>query len=124
MGGNHSREKGKRWEKRVLAWFESVGYRAQRLLGRAGEPDIRVEVPDGWCLYVEAKHHKRVNLRAAVKQAQAGSRGPSDHWAVCAKDDRADEIWIFPKALAEHMLAGLQHLPMRETCESSNSGNG
>ena len=104
MGGNTSREKGKRWEKRICHWFTSIGYRASRCLGRKGEPDIRVEVTDGWCLWIEAKHHKKVNLRQAVTQAKESSRGAGDQWAVCAKDDRNEEIWIFPKELAEHLL--------------------
>lgn len=114
MSGNTSREKGKRWEKKLCHWFTSIGYRASRCLGRKGEPDIRVEVPEGWCLWVEAKHHKKVNLRQAVTQAKDSSRGPGDHWAVCAKDDRNEEIWIFPKELAERLLLDLKDARPKE----------
>lgn len=92
----NAREKGKRFEKRILHWLQDLGFRAQRGEGRKDEPDIRVEL-DGRCLWLEAKHHRKVRWRGAFEQAQQSKRGPNDLFAVVAKDDRTDEVWILPK---------------------------
>jgi len=51
---------------------------------RSGEEAPDVEVP---CFFIEAKHHHRTNVRAAMRQAIANC--PPGRWpiAVC-KDDR------------------------------------
>ena len=100
MTPKNAREKGKRFEKQILHWLQSLGLRAQRLEGQKDQPDIRVEL-DGRCLFIEAKHHKKVRWRGGFEQALKSKRGPSDLFAVVAKDNRADEVWILPKEAGE-----------------------
>lgn len=114
MPGRSPREKGKRWEKRICHWLQSMGFRAARLAGLRNDPDIRIELGDR-CLYIEAKHQKKVNWRQAFAQARESNRADFDWYCVCAKDDRNEEVWILPKELGElffEMLKGRK-------CESS-----
>ena len=91
MSGAHSRRKGAAWERVLVHRFREVMPEAEVKRGlqyRSGEEAPDVEVP---CFFVEAKHHHRTNIRAAMRQAIAAA--PPGRWpvAVC-KDDHADPL--------------------------------
>ena len=69
MSGAHSRRKGAAFERELVHRFREVmpdaGIR-RGLQCRSGEEASDVEVP---CFWVEAKHHHRTNVRAAMRQA-------------------------------------------------------
>jgi hypothetical protein len=88
MSGAHSRRKGAAFERELVRRFREVMPDADIRRGlqyRTGEEASDVEVP---CFWVEAKHHHRTNVRAAMRQAIDAC--PPGRWpiAVC-KDDRA-----------------------------------
>ena len=80
MSGAHSRRKGAAFERELVHRFREVmpdaGIR-RGLQCRSGEEASDVEVP---CFWVEAKHHHRTNVRAAMRPI-----------AVC-KDDHATPL--------------------------------
>ncbi len=87
MTGARSRRKGAVWERELVRLFRDAmpGAAVRRgLQYRSGEEAPDVEVP---CFFIEAKHHHRTNVRAAMRQAIANC--PPGRWpiAVC-KDDR------------------------------------
>lgn len=87
MSGAHSRRKGAEWERELVHRFRGAMPDAEVKRGlqyRSGEEAPDVDVP---CFFVEAKHHHRTNVRAALEQATTAS--PKGRWpiAVC-KDDR------------------------------------
>ena len=91
MSGAHSRRKGAAWERILVHRFREAMPEAEVKRGlqyRSGEEAPDVEVP---CFFVEAKHHHRTNIRAAMRQAIAAA--PPGRWpvAVC-KDDHADPL--------------------------------
>ncbi|HMH83595.1 MAG TPA: hypothetical protein VK531_12045 [Gemmatimonadales bacterium] len=69
---------GKRHERRVVAWFRDHGYEAQRDRaqlehdGRGGGIDVDAWVGDVH-LVIQCRDQKRVNLWAALGDAQAGA---------------------------------------------------
>jgi len=91
MSGNKSRRKGAQWERDLVHRFQQAmpGATVRRgLQVRSGEEAPDVDVP---CFWLEAKRHKRTNIKAALRQAFNDS--PPGRWpiAVC-KDDRAPAI--------------------------------
>ena len=91
MSGLRSRRKGAAFERALVQRFREIMPDAQirrGLQSRSGEDAADVEVP---CFWVEAKHHQRTNVRAAMRQAIADC--PPGRWpiAVC-KDDRAEPL--------------------------------
>ena len=85
--GARSRQKGCRFERDLVHRFREVMPDADVKRGlqyRSGEEAPDVEVP---CFFVEAKHHQRTNIKAALRQASEAA--PKGRWplAVC-KDDR------------------------------------
>jgi len=91
MSGAMSRRKGAAFERALVHRFREVMPEAEVKRGlqyRSGEEAPDVEVP---CFFVEAKHHHRTNIRAAMRQAIAAA--PPGRWpvAVC-KDDHADPL--------------------------------
>ena len=91
MSGAHSRRKGAEWERELVHRFREAMPDAEVKRGlqyRSGEEAPDVEVP---CFFVEAKHHHRTNVRAALEQATVAS--PKGRWpiAVC-KDDRKSPL--------------------------------
>ena len=87
MSGAHSRRKGRRFELDLVHRFREVMPDAEIKRGlqyRTGEEAPDVDVP---CFWVEAKHHHRTNVRAALAQATAAA--PKGRWpiAIC-KDTR------------------------------------
>ena len=87
MSGAHSRRKGHRFERELVHRFREAMPEAEirrGLQSRSGEEVSDVEVP---CFWIEAKHHHRTNVRAALEQAVTTS--PKGRWpvAVC-KDDQ------------------------------------
>jgi len=91
MSGARSRRKGAAFERelvrRVREIMPDAGVR-RGLQYRAGQEASDVEVP---CFWVEAKHHHRTNVRAAMRQAIDAC--PPGRWpiAVC-KDDHATPL--------------------------------
>ncbi len=91
MSGAHCRRKGAAVERERVHRFREVmpdaGIR-RGLQCRSGEEASDVEVP---CFWVEAKHHHRTNVRAAMRQALDAC--PPGRWpiAVC-KDDHATPL--------------------------------
>lgn len=92
-----SRNKGKRWERVCAAKLREVFnlgpddvHRGWQARDGADAPDV-IGVPHLWC---EAKHGKLVNLRAALKQAEAATakNGKGLVPLVLAKDDRAEAV--------------------------------
>ena len=87
MAGRAARRKGHDWERQLARLFKEVMPDAQVRRGlqyRSGEEAPDVELP---CFFIEAKRHKRTNIKAALKQA--ADNAPGGRWplAVC-KDDR------------------------------------
>ena len=85
--GAHSRRKGAAWERDLARRFREAmpGSHARRgIQSRAGDECGDVVVPEFW---VEAKHHRRTNVRGALRQAIECA--PKGEWpvAIC-KDDR------------------------------------
>jgi hypothetical protein len=73
MGGNASREKGKRGERQTVHELAEIfGEQVKRGLtqSRDGAECPDVELPAGVPLWCEVKAHARVNVRAALTQAQ------------------------------------------------------
>ena len=91
MSGARSRRKGAAFERELVRRFREIkpdaGVR-RGLQDRAGQEASDVEVP---CFWVEAKHHHRTNVRAAMRQAIDAC--PPGRWpiAVC-KDDHATPL--------------------------------
>lgn len=91
MNGARSRRKGASFERALVHRFREVmpdagvrrGLQYQTGLGIAD-----VELP---CFFLEAKHHHRTNIRAALRQAMAAC--PPGRWplAVC-KDDHEEPL--------------------------------
>lgn len=91
MSGARSRRKGAAWERELVTLFEQAMPNAGARRGlqfRAGQEAADVELPHFW---LEAKHHHRTNIRAAMRQAIDSA--PPDRWplAVC-KDDRVTPL--------------------------------
>jgi hypothetical protein len=110
--GKLSRDKGKRWERAVAALLRPIfggtvkrGL-AQARFGASEDADVK-GVPEFW---VECKHGRQVNLRAALEQARGaesvsrngatrGTRAevfPRDRLrpVACCKDDRKDPVVV------------------------------
>ena len=86
MSGKRSRNKGRVWERILVKRFREAMPDAEIKRGlqyRSGEETPDVEMP---CFWVEAKHHNRTNIKAAIRQAI--DTAPKGRWpiAVC-KDD-------------------------------------
>jgi hypothetical protein len=91
MSGLRSRRKGANFERALAIRFREVmpGATVRRgLQSRSGEEAPDVDVP---CFWLEAKRHKRTNIKAALRQAHDDA--PPGRWpiAVC-KDDREPAI--------------------------------
>ena len=91
--GKHQREKGHRWEREI----------AKRLGEIFKDHDVKRgfqyrggEQPDVCCpaFWVEAKHHKRVNLRKALEQAQSDSDGTGKCPVAICKDDNKTPVVV------------------------------
>lgn len=91
MSGAHSRRKGADFERALVQRFREAmpdaGIR-RGLQYRTGEEVADVDAP---CFWIEAKHHHRTNVRAAMRQAIEAC--PPGRWpiAVC-KDDHAEPL--------------------------------
>lgn len=86
MSGAHSRRKGQQFERELVHRFRQAMPEAEIRRGlqyRSGKEVPDVELP---CFWLEAKHHHRVSVRAALEQAR--KTAPQGRWplAVC-KDD-------------------------------------
>jgi hypothetical protein len=86
VSGRGSRIKGQVWERALVKRFRDAMPDAEIKRGmqfRSGEEAPDVEMP---CFRVEAKHHNRTNIKAALRQAIEAA--PKGRWpiAVC-KDD-------------------------------------
>ena len=93
MSGAHSRRKGATFERALVHRFREVMPDAEIKRGlqyRTGEEAPDVDVP---CFWLEAKHHHRTNVRAALKQAIEAA--PAGRWpvAVC-KDDQVEPMVV------------------------------
>ena len=88
MSGAHSRRKGADFERALVHCFRETMPDADVRRGlqfRSGEETPDVDVP---CFWIEAKHHHRTNVRAAMRQAVGDCPGGRWPLAVC-KDDHA-----------------------------------
>ena len=89
--GALSRQKGLRFEHELVHRFREAMPDAEVKRGlqdRSGEEAPDVDIP---CFFLEAKHHHRTNIKAALEQATNAS--PKGRWpiAVC-KDDRKPAV--------------------------------
>ena len=87
MTGRSSRIKGAAWERAVVRKFRYCMPDADIKRGlqyRTGEETPDVDMPVFW---VECKAHKKVNIKAALKQAMEATPKGRIAVAVC-KDDR------------------------------------
>jgi len=86
MSGAHSRRKGSAFERVLVQRFRDAMPDAvvrRGLQYRAGDEAPDVDLP---CFWLEAKHHRRTNIRAAMRQALAAC--PPGRWPVTVcKDD-------------------------------------
>ena len=90
--GKAQRDKGKRWEREVAHCLRALYGPCVRRgwQSRMGDDEADITgVPFWW---VEAKHHKRVNYRAALRQAVSDSEGKELRPLVVAKDDRQPPV--------------------------------
>lgn len=87
--GKRSRTKGKTWERAVAALLRPVfgAEVARGFQSRSGRDGCDVE---GTAYWVEAKHGKLVNVRAAIRQALAATDGRPV--VVVSKDDRSTPL--------------------------------
>ena len=91
--GRMSRRKGRRYEQVLVQRFREVLpglpiHRGAQARGGHEAPDV--DVPGLW---VEAKHGRCVNLRAALAQAIRDAAGMRMPVAIC-KDDRAEAVAV------------------------------
>lgn len=90
--GARSRRKGASWERALVHLFRDVmpGADVKRGIGqtRCGSECADVELP---CFWLEAKHHHRTNIRAAMRQALEDCAPGKWPIAVC-KDDHATPL--------------------------------
>jgi len=91
--GTHARRKGRRWEQALAARLRAVFAdpdirRGLQSRGGAEAPDV--DVPGLW---IECKHHRRVNLRAALAQAVTAAPVGRIPVAIC-KDDRSTPLVV------------------------------
>ncbi len=91
MSGRRSRIKGAVWERTLARMFREVMPEANIKRGmqyRSGEEAADVECPVFW---IEAKHHNRTNVKAALRQAI--ETAPKGRWPIaCCKDDHQEPI--------------------------------
>ncbi len=107
MSGRSARAKGARFERKLAHRLQLMGFKAKRCLQFRGDmdgPDVLVELAGSRRLLIECKHQKKVRWRGAYEQAQAYPRLRGDMFAVCAKDDRNNEVWILPPDLMQVFL--------------------
>jgi len=113
IDGACSRRKGAAFERALAARFREVlaspGIR-RGFQSRAGTDAPDVDVPGLW---IEAKHHRRVNLRAALAQAIAAAPPDRVPVAIC-KDDRAEPVAVlrlddFLQLVVQHQNGGDSH---------------
>jgi hypothetical protein len=93
--GAGSRNKGSRWELEVARRFRDIfpDHDVRRgLQARGGHEAPDVDVPGFW---LETKHHRKVNLRAALAQAVNDAAATPDRApvAIC-KDNHAAPIVV------------------------------
>jgi hypothetical protein len=89
MSGLHSRNKGKVWEREVARELRAI-FGASIKRGwqcREGQDDCDVTGSPFW---VEAKHHRVVNIGAAMRQAMADTKGPAP--LVVSKSNRCEPL--------------------------------
>jgi len=95
--GKMQRRKGRRWEQDVAAVFRALfGQQVKRgWQTREGHdaPDV-----DGTPFHIEAKHHRTVNIAAAIKQALADRKANGDtRWVLAVtKSDRQVPLATMP----------------------------
>jgi len=86
-----SRNKGASFERALVHRFREVMPDAEVRRGlqyRSGEEAADVEVP---CFFIEAKHHKKTNIRAAMRQAIGAC--PKGRWPLAiTKDNHAEPL--------------------------------
>ena len=102
MGGRASRTKGQRGEREIVAFMARLGYTTARgWQSRQGHAQCDVEGTEWW---IEVKRGKKVNVRAAMRQAlgDRDTRRPLVVW----RDDR--EPWMVSLSLedAVRLFAG------------------
>ena len=109
MGGKHSRDKGKRGERAIANRFKELGFdKAHRgWQSRAGTDACDVEGTPYW---VEVKFHKKVNYRAALRQAVEDSTAAGDPRPplVVAKDDHEEAVVFLRWADFQMLLVQLR----------------
>lgn len=91
--GLRSRRKGATWERELVHRFAPLVPEASVRRGaqaRGGDEAPDVDVPGLW---VEAKHGRKVNLRAALTQARRDASAGRVPIAVC-KDDRCEPVVV------------------------------
>ncbi len=91
--GKAQREKGKRFEQAVAKDLRKI---FGEKVGRGWQARSGIDAPDvvGTPFWIECKHHKKVNIRAALLQAVNDSNVHNESMlpiAVC-KDDKCDSI--------------------------------
>lgn len=92
--GKLSRTKGRKFEQDIARVFRDAGYPTakrgwQSRLG-SDAPDIE-GVPGLW---IECKHHHRVNMREALAQAMEASSGTNVTPIAICRDDRTDAVVV------------------------------
>lgn len=126
--GRMQRCKGARWEREVASALREIFgeqvCRGWQTRDGADDPDVK-RVPRQW---VEAKHHHRVNIAAAMRQAtEESSKAGGNLWPVVySKSDRdvplvtmrmsdflvlLKEWWEWWKAEEEERLRGVRFTP-------------
>jgi hypothetical protein len=108
----NSRSKGARIERQVRDLFREHGFTAERGQQRAGgadSPDVKVaELPK---LHIEAKGVQKLNLDAAIAQAQRDA-GAAKQWCVIHRKDKQP----FRITMGPELFFAL----MREGCDCLN----
>lgn len=90
MSGKMSREKGKRFERKLASIFREYGYDARRTAqycGNTGDASDVVGLPG---IHIEAKHVEKMSLYDWMAQAKRDAEGSGKLPAVFHKKNNAD----------------------------------
>lgn len=100
--GRGARVKGAAFERKLAKYFtDNTSLEAKRGIGQTRSGGAEVSDVDMPIIHVEAKRHKRCNIKAALKQAIDDANVNGKIPVAITKDDRADilctmrlEDWI------------------------------
>jgi hypothetical protein len=113
--GRGARIKGAAFERKLANYFtENTNLEAKRGIGQTRRGGSEVSDVDMPIIHVEAKRHKRCNIKAALRQAIDDANINGKIPVAITKDDRADILCTM--RLDDWMLLFTAYLNEREKC--------